>query len=78
VLTGVYKNMRRGIVALVFRCGIASGDLAPGPEAAEVRWLTQEQIAELMDEAYAARLLDALRTGPPAVRAHDGLALLPG
>jgi ADP-ribose pyrophosphatase YjhB (NUDIX family) len=76
-LTGIYKNMRRGIVALVFRCHIASGDLAPSHEAAEVRWLTQEEVAELMDEAYAARLLDALRPGPPAVRAHDGLVLLP-
>jgi ADP-ribose pyrophosphatase YjhB (NUDIX family) len=69
VLTGVYKNMRRGIVALVFRCHIASGDLTLGHEAAEVRWLTPEQVTELMDEAYAARLLDALRPGPPAVRA---------
>jgi 8-oxo-dGTP diphosphatase len=69
--------MRRGIVALVFRCHIASGDLTPGRGAAEVRWLTREQVTELMDEAYAARLLDALRPGPPAVRAHDGLALLP-
>jgi 8-oxo-dGTP diphosphatase len=77
VLTGVYRNMRRGIVALVFRCHIVSGDLAPGHEAAKVRWLTPEQVIELMDEAYAARLLDALRPGPPAVRAHDGLALLP-
>jgi 8-oxo-dGTP diphosphatase len=76
-LTGIYKNMRRGIVALVFRCHIVTGDLAPGHEAAEVRWLSPEQITEHMDEAYAARLLDALRSGPPAVRAHDGLVLLP-
>jgi 8-oxo-dGTP diphosphatase len=77
VFTGVYKNMRRGIVALVFRCHTASGDLAPSHEAAEVRWLTPEQVTELMDEAYAARLLDGLRPGPPAVRAHDDLVLLP-
>jgi hypothetical protein len=31
-----------------------------------------------MDEAYAVRLLDALHPGAPAVRAHDGIALLAG
>jgi len=75
-LTGVYKNMKRGIVALVFRCHVRSGVPSPTTEAAEVRWLTAEQVAELMSEAYATRLLDALRFGPPAVRAHDGVALL--
>jgi 8-oxo-dGTP diphosphatase len=45
-------------------------------EAAKVAWLSAEEVAERMDEAYATRLLDALRPGPPAVRAHDGLMLL--
>jgi hypothetical protein len=30
-----------------------------------------------MDEAYATRLLDALQAGRAAIRAHDGLSLLP-
>jgi 8-oxo-dGTP diphosphatase len=76
-LTGVYKNMRRGIVALVFRCHIVSGEPSPTAEASQVCWLTPAQIADLMDEAYATRLLDALQPGPPAVRVHDGVALLP-
>jgi 8-oxo-dGTP diphosphatase len=76
-LTGVYKNMRRGIVALVFRCHVVSGQSAPTAEASEVCWLTPAQVAELMDEAYATRLLDGLHLGPPAVRIHDGVALLP-
>jgi hypothetical protein len=46
-------------------------------EAAKVAWLSAEEVAQRMDEAYAMRLLDALRPGPPAVRAHDGLVLLP-
>jgi hypothetical protein len=29
-----------------------------------------------MAEAYAIRLTDALQTGPPMVRAHDGERLL--
>jgi 8-oxo-dGTP diphosphatase len=76
-LTGVYKNMRRGIVALVFRSHIVSGDPSSTAEASEVCWLTPEQVVDLMDEAYATRLLDALHAGPPAVRVHDGVALLP-
>jgi hypothetical protein len=28
------------------------------------------------NEAYATRLLDALNSGPAAIRAHDGLSLL--
>jgi 8-oxo-dGTP diphosphatase len=76
-LTGVYKNMRRGIVALVFRCRVVDGQVGASAEAAKVAWLSAEEVAQRMDEAYAMRLLDALRPGPPAVRAHDGLVLLP-
>lgn len=76
-LTGVYKNMNRGIVALVFRCRVASGHATRSDEAEEVAWLTPEQVTELMDEAYAIRMLDALTTDRPAIRAHDGTALAP-
>jgi ADP-ribose pyrophosphatase YjhB (NUDIX family) len=76
-LSGVYKNMRRGIVALVFRCRIIGGELHPTQEAEQVSWLSPEDVRNLMDEAYATRLLDALRPGPAAIRAHDGLSLLP-
>lgn len=76
-LTGVYKNMRRGIIALVFRCRIIGGEPGATSEADEVTWLTPDQVRELMDEAYATRLLDALKSGPVAIRAHDGLSLLP-
>jgi 8-oxo-dGTP diphosphatase len=76
-LSGVYKNMRRGIVALVFRCRIIGGTPRPTREAEQVSWLSPDEVSNLMDEAYATRLLDALRPGPAAVRAHDGLSLLP-
>jgi 8-oxo-dGTP diphosphatase len=76
-LSGVYKNMRRGIVALVFRCRIIDGEPRPTREAEQVSWLSPDEISNLMDEAYATRLLDALRPGPPAIRAHDVLSLLP-
>jgi 8-oxo-dGTP diphosphatase len=77
VLTGVYKNMRHGIVALVFRCRVAGGTPHATDEVTEVTWLTTEQVRERMDEAFAIRLLDALEPGPAAIRAHDGLMLLP-
>ncbi|MBY5161463.1 NUDIX domain-containing protein [Salsipaludibacter albus] len=76
-LTGVYKNMRRGIVALVFRCRPAAGRATPTEESAASAWLDAEDIEASMDEAYAVRLLDALGDSPEvAVRSHDGMNLL--
>jgi 8-oxo-dGTP diphosphatase len=76
-LSGVYKNMRRGIIALVFRCRILAGEPQPTTEAEQIAWLSPNEVRELMDEAYSTRLLDALKPGPAAIRAHDGLSLLP-
>ena len=76
-LTGVYKNMPRGIIALVFRCKITGGHLAANDEATAFRWADQADIRQLTSEAYAVRLLDALREGAaPAIREHDGTELL--
>jgi 8-oxo-dGTP diphosphatase len=36
-LTGVYKNMTRGIVALIFRAKITGGELAASDEATAFR-----------------------------------------
>jgi 8-oxo-dGTP diphosphatase len=72
-LTGVYKNMQRGIVALVFRCEIIAGEPEPTAEAAELAWFTPQEVAAHMTDAYSVRLLDALdHEGSPIVRAHDG------
>src|SRR3954471_12092531 len=59
-LTGVYKNMRRGIVALVFRCRVLSQTPHPTAEALEVRWFTPEQLDDCMTDVYRLRLIDAL------------------
>lgn len=76
-LTGVYKNVSRGIVALVFRCRAVGGAAAATAEAVELRWLTGDECRELMDEAYAVRLLDAIddHATIPQVRTHDGQRL---
>ena len=74
-LSGVYKNMERGIVALVFRCSVVEGAQAASAEAVEVTWLTPDEVRDRMDEAYAVRLLDALDGTRSAVRSHDGVRL---
>jgi ADP-ribose pyrophosphatase YjhB (NUDIX family) len=76
-LSGVYKNMTRAIVNLVFRCKITGGGLTANDEASDFRWATESEVPGLMDEAYAVRVLDALREPvAPAVRPHDGVHLL--
>jgi len=75
-LTGVYKNMRLGIVNLVFRCSVTGGATTrTDEEAAEIAWLTAEEVEQRMDEAFAVRLLDALHAAQPAIRAHNGVTL---
>ena len=76
-LTGVYKNMPRGIIALVFRCKITGGQLTTNDEVTAFHWADQDDIQQLTSEAYAVRLFDGLHeTIPPAIRQHDGTELL--
>ena len=70
-LTGVYKNMSRGIVALVYRCSIVAGHPRTSSEAISVRWVGTDQIDGLMSPAYAVRVHDAFATTASS-RAHDG------
>lgn len=74
-LTGVYKNLTRGVVALVFRCHPTGGELTTTDESQHVDWLTPDQVRERMAPAYAVRVLDAL-TDSAASRAHDGVQLV--
>lgn len=76
-LTGVYKNMTRGIIALVFRCKPSGGTERTSSESTAVSWLTPEEVNERMSEAFAIRLLDALDGNGPHVRSHDGRHLIP-
>ncbi|HEY5180094.1 MAG TPA: NUDIX domain-containing protein [Dermatophilaceae bacterium] len=74
-LTGVYKNMNRGIVALVYRCSIAAGHPRTSSETTSVRWVDRDQIDILMSPAYAIRVHDAFNT-TAASRAHDGVNII--
>ncbi len=76
-LTGVYKNMNRGIIALVFRCKVTGGQPTTSDETESFRWATETDIRELASEAYAIRVLDALHDhATAAIRQHDGMHLL--
>ncbi|MQS14920.1 NUDIX hydrolase [Streptomyces kaniharaensis] len=76
-LTGVYKNVTRGIVALVFRCHPEGGTGQLTDESTAVEWLTPAEVSERMAEVYAVRVLDALRDDvAPCIRTHNGRHLL--
>ncbi|BBZ31735.1 NUDIX hydrolase [Mycolicibacterium confluentis] len=75
-LTGVYKNLTHGIVALVYRCRIAGGETRVTEEAREICWMTDEEVQAAMSPAFAVRVLDALANSGPRSRAHDGVDLV--
>ena len=76
-LTGVYKNMARGIVALVFRCTTEGGTLTPSDESKDFRWVSADEVNSLATEAFAIRVLDALSDHPTVpIRQHDGIHLI--
>lgn len=74
-LTGVYKNLTHGIVALVYRCRPADGEPHPTEEAREIRWMTTEEVQSVMVPAFGIRVMDAFEESPQS-RAHDGVNLL--
>ncbi|WP_082374049.1 NUDIX hydrolase [Nocardia sp. NRRL S-836] len=74
-LTGVYKNMKRCIVAMVFRCVPLDEPSRATEEASEIRWMTLGEVRESMSPAYAVRVIDAFGS-IVQTRAHDGVDLV--
>ncbi|MFJ2005603.1 NUDIX hydrolase [Streptomyces chartreusis] len=75
-LTGVYKNMTMGVVALVFRCSPAGGHEELSDESTAVAWLTPDEVMARMSEVCSVRITDALTDDQaPHIRTHDGLKL---
>lgn len=70
ILTGVYKDMAHGEVAVVFRCTLIGNSVDRHVDGARARWLSAEEVRSLMDDSSAERLLDALRLGPPRIQSH--------
>ncbi|WP_189947994.1 NUDIX hydrolase [Streptomyces alanosinicus] len=76
-LTGVYKNMKMGVVALVFRCRAIDGAERTSSESTAVEWLTPDEADKWMSEVFAVRVRDALDPAlTPHVRSHDGRRVL--
>jgi len=72
-LTGVYKNMRLGVVALVFRCRPSTGSLRTSSETEEARWMSAQEVESAMSPAFAIRVRDAIGGAiSVAIRYHDG------
>jgi ADP-ribose pyrophosphatase YjhB (NUDIX family) len=76
-LSGIYKHMGLGVVALVFRARLLGGTPTLNDEAAEILWMDRDQVAARMTEAFAIRVIDALDGPRPHIRHHDGTWLLP-
>ena len=76
-LTGVYKNLTKGVVALVYRCHQIGGRATETAEGSQVRWLEVPVALKAMLPAFAVRVEDALaEPGQPAAsRAHDGVVV---
>ncbi|MCV7230727.1 NUDIX hydrolase [Mycolicibacterium komossense] len=74
-LTGVYKNLTHGIVALVYRCRPAGGETHMTEEAREIRWMTTEEVQSAMLPAFGVRVMDAFEEVPQS-RVHDGVNLI--
>src|SRR5215471_17028327 len=71
-LTGVYKNMPLGIVALVFRCSTIGGSPHTSRETSAVRWVAPDEVPRLVAERLRVRIEDALAGRPDvAVRAYE-------
>ncbi|MCW2643294.1 MAG: hydrolase [Dactylosporangium sp.] len=75
-LTGVYKNLKLGVVAMVFRARVIGGQPGPTEESQRVDWWTRDAVAAQMAETFAVRVTDALDAEQPAIRVHDGVHVL--
>lgn len=75
-LTGIYKNIRTGVVALVFRSRVMTPCLADSEEASEIAWKPLSFITEALSDPFAVRIVDAIHPQGPHVRSHDGTKLL--
>ncbi|SFT45932.1 ADP-ribose pyrophosphatase YjhB, NUDIX family [Actinopolyspora lacussalsi subsp. righensis] len=73
-LSGSYKNLSRGIIALVFRCRPLSGKPRATDESVDAGWFELSEALGRMSEVYAVRVSDAF-AATPAIRNHDGVTV---
>jgi 8-oxo-dGTP diphosphatase len=75
-LTGVYKNMKLGVVSLAFRCVLEGGKARTSEESPAVAWRTLEEVKRDVPEARAVRVFDAMHASGVPVRIHDGSEII--
>jgi 8-oxo-dGTP diphosphatase len=75
-LTGVYKNVKLAVVALVFRSRVVAGEPGPTEESAAVDWWPVTTVEQRMSETFSIRVLDAIDSHEAAIRIHDGTRVL--
>jgi ADP-ribose pyrophosphatase YjhB (NUDIX family) len=75
-LTGVYKNMRLGVVVLVFRCRPLAEQPRATEEAEAVCWVSPSEMPGLMVPAFAVRVTDAVDVTTALSRVHDGIRVI--
>lgn len=81
-VTGLYKHVERGILALVCRCEVQSGEPQSTDEAADVRYMTLAEVDTKMSETFSVRVRDAVdggvhdSRGRTRIRNHNGRSLL--
>ncbi|WP_163547702.1 NUDIX hydrolase [Candidatus Frankia nodulisporulans] len=77
-LTGVYLNLPRAVVAMVFLCAAEGETVAASTEeASEVGWLSTGEVRTRFEGVFAVRVADALVGRDEAfVRVHDGVSVL--
>src|SRR5260370_40317837 len=76
-LTGIYKNMTRGIIALVFRCKTTGGGPAPRDARAASLWAEGPRGPEPAPAAFRVGPRDGLGgSAPPAGRMAVGHSLV--
>jgi 8-oxo-dGTP diphosphatase len=79
-VTGLYKNMvhPKRPVTMVWLCDYLTGTPRATEESREARWLTVDEVKELLPPAHAARILDAISANSSsavAVRYHNGTTI---
>ncbi|WP_433030443.1 NUDIX domain-containing protein [Actinomycetospora sp. CA-053990] len=76
-ITGIYKNLSKAVVAIVFKCRPLAGQPRPTDESTCVEWLDVADAVERMLPAFAVRVQDAVSSDlQPTSRSHDGTNLL--
>ncbi|MEK7471750.1 MAG: NUDIX domain-containing protein [Patescibacteria group bacterium] len=58
--SGIYESPNHSTISIVFACSYVAGELRPSSESRSVAWVGRLAVADLVQDAYSCRILDAL------------------